>query len=741
MDQPSPDRNPNIASAEFSGAIIDHGRENGTSPALQKKKGPIRIGYAQLADPCWRFFHYHLMLKSAHFNVQIVARPFTTLREQIDELESLLDDSIDVLLFRPLNTDSRELLATVNHANQLGVSLIALDGSVGGGMDITTVSVNNEAGQAEIADYVCRRLNGQGKIAHLQGNQEMEAGRLRTRGLHRALENYPDINLVFEDSLDWGSIEPIRRQGQRLARSAITAHPDLAAFITASDECAFGVCDVLTEMGLHGKVLVTGFDALPEALIAIADGHLEASVHQPLELMAERALQDALRLTGDNPGEVTHTQLPAATITKENLVDSTLSALRLFPNVISELNQRRATQRANARFLDTLIDNLPHILVVKNAETLAYCRLNRAADAWLDAAPGELVGKTVFDVFPEHTARQICAADREILANGVPVAIPDEVVDWPHEGQRHMYTQNIPIIDSHGKAAYLLSILQDITEQKKAESELAAYSCALKHANVSLKENHEKLIAAEKMAALGSLVAGVAHELNTPIGNGLMAVSTLIDHTKVIAGNFPVGLTHSMLTNYLTEAANGAEILERNLRRAANLISSFKQIAIDQSNSQTRLFSLATLVSEVLLTLLPTLKKTAFEVRQSISTDIVMDSYPGPLEQVLINLINNAVVHGLAGRDRGHVTISASEPRQGWVELAVEDDGIGIPEAQIGRIFDPFFTTKSESGGSGLGLSISHNIVTGLLGGDIAVSSVVGTGTRFLLTLPTKVDS
>ena len=299
-----------------------------------------------------------------------------------------------------------------------------------------------------------------------------------------------------------------------------------------------------------------------------------------------------------------------------------------------------------------------------------------------------------------------------------------------------MHTQKIPIFDTHGTPIYLLGILQDITERKKVEAELEDYSKALETANTSLKENRDKLIAAEKMAALGSLVAGVAHELNTPIGNGLLAVTTLMDRTRGITDHFPVGLTRSKLTGYLDDAKLSIEILERNLHRAADLINSFKQIAIDQGSTQTRKFSLATLVSEVILALSPTLKRTPVQVHQSIPARIEMESYPGPLEQVLINLINNALIHGLAGQASGQITLSAAVPKPGWVDITVQDNGIGIPDDQIGRIFDPFFTTKLEEGGTGLGLSISHNIVTGLLGGHIDVSSTLGSGTHFCLTLP-----
>ena len=238
-----------------------------------------------------------------------------------------------------------------------------------------------------------------------------------------------------------------------------------------------------------------------------------------------------------------------------------------------------------------------------------------------------------------------------------------------------------------------------------------------------------------------NLLCVIQNGLNTPIGNGLLAATTLLDSTRILAEKFASGLSRSMLTSYLADAADGAEMLERNLHRAADLINSFKQIAIDQSSTQVRRFSLATVVSEVLLTLMPTLKKTPFTVTQSVPDTIVLDSYPGPLEQVLINLINNAVIHGLAGCASGQISISACLPDSDRVQLVVEDNGKGIPDEQLQKVFTPFYTTKADAGGSGLGLSITHSIVTGLLGGEIKLTSTVGAGTRFCITIPLAAKS
>ena len=275
-------------------------------------------------------------------------------------------------------------------------------------------------------------------------------------------------------------------------------------------------------------------------------------------------------------------------------------------------------------------------------------------------------------------------------------------------------------------------VIERTDELQRANMELAATLTTLNMAQ-------EELVRSEKLAALGSLVAGIAHELNTPIGNSLMVASTLVDQTKALTESFAdgTGLKRSSLDSFLRDSSKAGDILVRNLFRAANLVTSFKQVAVDQTSSQRRSFSLSEVVSEILLTLSPTLKKTTFEVVQEIPDDLLLDSYPGPLGQVVTNLVNNALLHGFEGRTTGRVTLSALMNGEGQIELSVKDDGIGIPPANLNRIFDPFFTTKLGAGGSGLGLNIAHNIVTGVLGGRVKVQSEVGQGTTFVLTLPT----
>ena len=297
---------------------------------------------------------------------------------------------------------------------------------------------------------------------------------------------------------------------------------------------------------------------------------------------------------------------------------------------------------------------------------------------------------------------------------------------------------------------------QDVTEKRLIEQEIRELNATLEDRVIerteelqlanqelemtldALNQAQEELVNSEKLAALGELVAGISHELNTPIGNSLMVASALNDQTAALASDYRdnKGIRRSALENYLGDVGRAGDILVRNLHRAADLVNSFKQVAIDQTSSQRRAFSLAEVVGEILLTLWPMIRKSPFNIEQSIPGDIVLDSYPGPLGQVLTNLINNALLHGFEGRSEGTVVIAARENGDGLIELTVSDDGVGIPASHLNRIFDPFFTTKLGAGGSGLGLNITHNVVTGILGGRVRVQSAVGVGTTFTLILP-----
>jgi ligand-binding sensor domain-containing protein/signal transduction histidine kinase len=272
-------------------------------------------------------------------------------------------------------------------------------------------------------------------------------------------------------------------------------------------------------------------------------------------------------------------------------------------------------------------------------------------------------------------------------------------------------------------------------------STLAAYvGVALDNADAyrQLKDTQAQLAAHEKLASLGSLVAGVAHELNTPIGNSLLMASTLQEKTETLAARFAqASLKKSDLEGWIAAASESSALIQRSLHSAAELVNSFKQVSVDQASTQRRRFDLAQASQEIAATIMNQVRRGGHALSMQVAPGIVMDSYPGPLGQVLINFVNNALLHAFDGPG-GTMVLSASLSGSDRVRIEFRDDGRGIPAEHLSRIFDPFFTTRMGQGGTGLGLNIAYNIVTTLLGGTIRVDSAAGQGTVFVLDLPLR---
>ncbi|HWR80761.1 MAG TPA: ATP-binding protein, partial [Pseudomonas sp.] len=254
----------------------------------------------------------------------------------------------------------------------------------------------------------------------------------------------------------------------------------------------------------------------------------------------------------------------------------------------------------------------------------------------------------------------------------------------------------------------------------------------------NLKRTQDDLIQSEKLASLGSLVAGISHELNTPIGNTVTVSSALSERARSLRNSFEDNtLKRSEFTNGLVALEEMSQLIERSANRAATLITSFKQVAIDQVSERRRRFDLHEVIEENLTALRTSIKHQPWLIDNQVPAGISCDSFPGPLGQVLSNLIQNAIVHGFADRDQGRIQISASVDKE-LLQLQVSDDGVGMNTATSVRIFEPFFTTRLGKGGSGLGLSICHRITTTILAGELRVDSTPGVGTRFTLSMPLR---
>lgn len=284
-----------------------------------------------------------------------------------------------------------------------------------------------------------------------------------------------------------------------------------------------------------------------------------------------------------------------------------------------------------------------------------------------------------------------------------------------------------------------LTALNETLESKVAQrtAQLEAANASLAKALEDLQRTQAELVRTAQLAGLGTLVAGVAHELNTPIGNGLTIVTSLAHETRILKSDYlKGGLKRSALDTYIDTVESIYEVLERNLVRAGDVVDHFKQLSMDQSNENRRRFMLADVVRDTMTALSPRLRITPYKMVLELMPGIEMESYPGTISLILANFITNALVHAFEGRAEGNMTIRSATKDEGMVELSFIDDGNGIPEENLLHIFEPFFTTRFGQGGSGLGLYIVYNQVHNVLGGQIDVTSEPGRGTVFRLLLP-----
>jgi signal transduction histidine kinase len=252
-----------------------------------------------------------------------------------------------------------------------------------------------------------------------------------------------------------------------------------------------------------------------------------------------------------------------------------------------------------------------------------------------------------------------------------------------------------------------------------------------------LRAAQDSLVQTEKLAALGRLVAGVAHEINTPVGTSLTVASAFINKTKRFEIDVASGdVRRSILTEFIAASREAASQIMVNLGNAADLIQSFKQVAADRSVSDRRRFDLGQVTEQVVKGLRFGLRSQNLTVNVECEPNLAMNSYPGPYGQVLTNLVLNSAVHAFPDGARGSVHIAAKASGKDNVEVLISDDGRGMSPEVKRHVFDPFFTTRRDQGSTGLGLHIVHNIVTNRLGGRINLETKPGAGTKIQIIVP-----
>jgi signal transduction histidine kinase len=276
---------------------------------------------------------------------------------------------------------------------------------------------------------------------------------------------------------------------------------------------------------------------------------------------------------------------------------------------------------------------------------------------------------------------------------------------------------------------------KNIDLNKNLEIKIQERTQELEKSILSLKNTQKQLVESEKMASLSGLVAGVAHEINTPIGIGITGITHFLTISEQIKKDYESNnLSEDEFKNYLSISSDVANQINLNLQRTAKLVSSFKQVAVDQKSEEKRTFNLSSYIDEILLSINNITKKTNLSIEVECAKDLIITSFPGAYYQIISNLIINSIRHGYDEKSIGTISIDITK-EDDTLEIVYKDDGKGIKKENIKKIFDPFFTTNRKSGGTGLGLHIIYNIITSQLEGDINCTSIKGEGTTFTITL------
>ena len=428
---------------------------------------------------------------------------------------------------------------------------------------------------------------------------------------------------------------------------------------------------------------------------------------------------------------------------------------------------------ASARFLHQTIDAALRLglekerLAVNLAESEARYRIVSAMSSdliyscsreqegafsidWLAGSCEQLFGLDADRLQAEDLWRCSVADDEMPFGQYVAALVPGQpeecelLVRHTDGSVRYMRAISKLLRPATGAERYrLYGSFQDITERKRAEIQLGLRTQDLSRSNEELKltleslqQAQKHLVESEKMAALGGLVAGVAHEINTPVGVGVTAASTLEDETRRLTALYRQGqMKKTDLEQYVAVAEQSSRMILNNLGRAAELINSFKQVAVDQSSESRRRFKVRAYLEDILTSLRPALKKTGVSYAIDCAEEIEIDSYPGMFSQIITNLVMNSLTHAHDERPGGAIRIVVRKPDD-RLELEFSDDGKGMSPDVLAKIFDPFFTTKRGVGGSGLGLHTVYNLITQTLKGSIGCRSQPGQGTTFAIQWP-----
>lgn len=459
---------------------------------------------------------------------------------------------------------------------------------------------------------------------------------------------------------------------------------------------------------------------------------------------------------------------------EELVVERTKELEKMNHQLQTEIIERKHAQQAvtdSKNFLDKIINSISDPVFVKNREH-QWVLLNDSMCSFIGHAREDMIGKTDYDFFPEEEARVFWNIDEQVFSSGTENTNEEAITD--SMGSTHIISTKKTLYRDDQGVEYIVGVFRDITELKQASrelenhrnhledlvrlrtSELRQQKQELQEVNTLLEEQkeelmqqkeelqstlenlqktQEQLIESEKMAALGGLVAGVAHEINTPVGIGVTAISNLMEEVKRMASLYKKDeVSRKVFKEFLESVQDTSSLIMKNLERTASLIQSFKQVSIDQVSEQQRVFKLKGYLNDIILSLIPKYKHKNITFKVECEPDLELNSYPGAYAQIFTNLLLNSFKHGFAEREKGTVSITANQ-KNNTLNIEYRDDGTGIDPKDLPHVFEPFYTSDKRKG-SGLGLNIIYNIIRQKLHGTITCESKEGSGVLFKMDIP-----
>ncbi len=676
----------------------------------------------------WTMFLHHAGEIAPTRRWRLHAMPVAATAAQAEAIAHLALGPGDVLALRPLAHDQAALAAPLQRLHEDGVRIVLL-----GELDSWHGAVlrADQAGGLALAVRAAMRLGTPRQLVLLGAAPHAlvtpaQLAPLAPQARLRAAA--PCLSSLPEDLHAHG-----RAELERLHAAAPLAPGD--AVLAVDDHLALGAADALAALGLGDSVYVAGTGATPAALLAMGAGRLRASAYvDPLAWLD--ALFDWCDADAGDAGEPAPALQPACLLEAHGVAGFRArhehAHLQLLDQAIWQL---RSTRQA-AAFMESVVENMPAMLFVKRMPDLRFHLVNKAREQWLGMPRERIIGRTAYDFNSAEIADLYTQRDREVLARGAIVDQPVVPVRLASGEQRYVLTRKIPLLDANGQPAFLVGISIDVTERELVEQDLARRKAELEQAHAALKENQHKLLVSEKMAALGRLTAGIAHEMNTPLAAIRAAMAELValaDELAASAGDDAV--TDEDVREIAAEMRQCAQLAAKSAERAAGFVRSVKHHTRNHGADEKVAFDAVQVAQESILLLDHLIKGHRCTVTLEHPPErLELLGAPGGFAQILTNLISNAL-DACPADGAGRVALCL-RPAGAVLCVSVGDNGTGIAPANLARIFDPMFTTKPFGHGTGLGLSIVHDIVHDQFGGRIDVTSTPGAGTMFELAIP-----